>query len=429
MFNSEKYLSACINSVVKQKFNSLEIVLIDDCSSDNTIKISKSFLKKNNNIKIIFNKKNEGVSVCRNKGIGAAKGKYIIFIDSDDLLLNGSLNKLSNFIQSKKKESDMIIFTRYVRKAKNNIFEDEIFPSSSSLVKKYKNVFKLYKNKPVFHTCWSYVFSRDFIVKNKINFTPNINNGEDQLFVSKAFCYSKSFIFYEKSFYCKRLGIGSLSNKIGYKQCFYLIKVINEMCSFANKKNLIGEKKEFMLARTRDPLMEIIPRLVLLKKSEIFDLAKINKLNLKNFKIFKNKIKKKNMIFFIEKYGAFEGLLNYKSFIIDNIKFLVKNKRYKKIFIFSKSFFGTVIAQVLINYKYPIKGFFDNSRVLQKNYISKIKVFSPNLLKYKSSKELSKFFFIISNQKKKDIENITTQLQKYKLNKKQITNIYFHNFV
>ena len=428
IYNSEKYLFECIDSIIKQQFSNLEILLIDDYSTDNSIKIAKFFVKKNSNIKIIINKKNEGVSICRNKGIRIAKGKYIIFVDSDDFLLKGSLKKLANFIQSQK-ESHIIIFTRYVRKAKNKFFEDTIFPSSNLLIKKNNNIFKLYKNKPIFHTCWSYVFSRSFLIKHKLNFAPNINNGEDQLLVSKAFCCCEKFLFYEELFYCKRLGVGCLSNKIGYKQCFYLIKVINEMCSFVINTKLIKEKKEFMLARTRDPLMEIIPRLILLNKNEIFKLSKIIKANLKNFTILKKKIQRRSMIFFLKKYGTFEGLLNYKKFIINKIKLLVGDKKYKKIYIFSKNFVGTSIARVLINYKYPVKGFFDNSQVLQKNYISKIKVFSPTSLKYKSTKELSKFFFIISNQKKQDIKNITAQLKKYKVNKKQITNIYFHNFV
>ena len=92
IYNSEKYLFECINSVIEQQFDNFEIILVDDFSTDQSIKIAKSFLKKNKNIKIIRNKKNEGVSVCRNKGIKIAKGKYIIFVDSDDFLLRDSLS-------------------------------------------------------------------------------------------------------------------------------------------------------------------------------------------------------------------------------------------------------------------------------------------------------------------------------------------------
>ena len=62
-------------------------------------------------------------------------------------------------------------------------------------------------------------------------------------------------------------------------------------------------------------------------------------------------------------------------------------------------------------------------------YPSNMKVFSPTILKKKSEKELSKFFFIISNQEKKDVKNIAAQLKKYKINKKQIGNIFFNQFI
>ena len=84
VYNSEKYLFQCIQSVLNQKYSNVEIIIVDDCSTDKSLTIIRSFAKRYNNIKIICNKKNEGVSVCRNKGISNAVGKYIIFLDSDD---------------------------------------------------------------------------------------------------------------------------------------------------------------------------------------------------------------------------------------------------------------------------------------------------------------------------------------------------------
>ena len=85
--NTEKYLLRCIKSVLDQKHNKTEIILVEDCSKDNSLKICNSF-KNNKSVKIIRHKKNLGVSITRNHGIRAAQGKYILFLDILYLLLS-----------------------------------------------------------------------------------------------------------------------------------------------------------------------------------------------------------------------------------------------------------------------------------------------------------------------------------------------------
>ena len=79
VYNTEKYLNKCIKSVIDQKHNKTEIILVDDCSTDNSLSVCNLF-KKNPLVNIIRNKKNLGVATSRNNGIFASKGKYI-FLD------------------------------------------------------------------------------------------------------------------------------------------------------------------------------------------------------------------------------------------------------------------------------------------------------------------------------------------------------------
>ena len=101
VFNSEKYLLSSVESVLKQFFSKkkYEIILINDCSSDNSKLIIQNFKKKYRTIRVINNKRNYKVSYCRNIGIKKAKGKYIIFLDSDDELKKNSFNKIERFLQ------------------------------------------------------------------------------------------------------------------------------------------------------------------------------------------------------------------------------------------------------------------------------------------------------------------------------------------
>ena len=84
VYNTEKYLERCINSVVSQNFRDIEIIIINDCSEDNSLKIIDKYKNKDKRIKIINKIKNEGLSAARNSGIEIATGEYILHIDSDD---------------------------------------------------------------------------------------------------------------------------------------------------------------------------------------------------------------------------------------------------------------------------------------------------------------------------------------------------------
>lgn len=101
-YNSEKYIEETLNSVLNQTYKDFEIIIIDDCSKDNTWKIIKEYEKKYNNIVCLKQEINKGVAEARNRGIDSAKGRYIAFLDSDDLWYKEKLEKQLNFMKEKK---------------------------------------------------------------------------------------------------------------------------------------------------------------------------------------------------------------------------------------------------------------------------------------------------------------------------------------
>ena len=98
IYNAEKYLEGCIQSVLNQTYRNFELILIDDGSQDNSYKICKNYEKKDNRI-ILIHQKNQGQSVARNKGIQLAKGKWISFLDADDVIHPQMLEILLNNIR------------------------------------------------------------------------------------------------------------------------------------------------------------------------------------------------------------------------------------------------------------------------------------------------------------------------------------------
>ena len=109
IYNAEKYLEETLNSIENQTFRNIEIICVNDGSTDNSIKIIKQFIEKDNRIKLV-DKKNEGVWKARLDGIKAAKGNYIVFIDSDDTIIESYIEKLYDSIT--KKNADISIFLK-----------------------------------------------------------------------------------------------------------------------------------------------------------------------------------------------------------------------------------------------------------------------------------------------------------------------------
>ena len=90
-YNSSKYISKSIESVVSQTYENIELIIINDCSTDNSLSIINDFISKDKRIKLINLETNSGVAISRNKGIELAKGKFIAFLDSDDYWLKDKL--------------------------------------------------------------------------------------------------------------------------------------------------------------------------------------------------------------------------------------------------------------------------------------------------------------------------------------------------
>lgn len=171
VYNSEKYISKCLDSVLNQTYQNVEIIVINDGSKDNSIKILKEYEKKYKNI-ILIDKKNEGVSKTRNLGIKTATGDYIMFIDNDDFIDE-------DYIETYMKNSDYDIVIGSYKRIDNN----------NKLLFKYNLNENSRWTKYVVLAPWAKLYKKDFIIKNKIEFI-DFKIGEDVYF--NLLCYSKT---------------------------------------------------------------------------------------------------------------------------------------------------------------------------------------------------------------------------------------------
>ncbi len=207
IYNVEKYLPECLDSIISQTFSDIEIICINDGSTDDSLKILQDYKKKDNRI-IIIDKQNEGSGIARNIGLKKALGEYICFIDSDDWLENStSLEKMYN--AAEKDCLDILIFGGYSCYEKyGKLIKWKGKYRLKSLNKKYfKNIFGA-KNikKDIFKfptTAWTKLYSREFLIKNEIKFQP-IKVGQDQLFFFHSMILAKRIKVLNEYLYCYR---------------------------------------------------------------------------------------------------------------------------------------------------------------------------------------------------------------------------------
>ena len=185
IYNAEKYLRECIDSILAQTYKNIEIILVDDGSIDNSSLICKEYALKDNRIKYYY-KENSGVSDTRNFGIEKATGDYLMFIDSDDYLCDNTvLSNCHNIIS--RDELTMPIFN-YVLKTNNNLIEaNECIidnPSKEELMAiVISGTCQNTKIPPMFRAVWGKLFSKHIINKYNIRFHKDIYLGEDSVFV------------------------------------------------------------------------------------------------------------------------------------------------------------------------------------------------------------------------------------------------------
>lgn len=106
-YNCEKTIVEAVESVLKQTYRDFELLIIEDCSKDNTVAVIEDLAKKDDRIKLLLNEKNSGASYSRNRGVKEAKGKWIAFLDSDDMW---TPDKLEKQLQLAEKNSEGVLF-------------------------------------------------------------------------------------------------------------------------------------------------------------------------------------------------------------------------------------------------------------------------------------------------------------------------------
>lgn len=179
VFQANKVIKRCVNSLLNQSFYDFEILLIDDGSTDGSENICDDYAYKYENIKV-FHQKNGGPSNARNKGIERARGEYIVFVDADDFV---GEDFLKGFFKIKEDPKEALVQQGYTKQKGENSKKQVSFPPETYKGEQLSQFFietAFIKNFPF---PWAKLYDRSVIIYNDIKFKKDIHYGEDLIFV------------------------------------------------------------------------------------------------------------------------------------------------------------------------------------------------------------------------------------------------------
>ena len=263
VYNVEKYIHICVDSILSQTFTEFECILVDDCTPDNSGRICDEYAMKDNRIKVIHKPQNEGLPQARKTGFENSTGTYIQFVDSDDWIEPELVDRLYSFAMSN--EYDMICCDWYRHNKKNEIIYKKMPIISSDYINNIKNIIlvvgleasvwnKFYKREVLEHICF-----------------PLKNFYEDKFISTQTFYYSKNIGYYNAAFYHYMHNEDSLLNNKNiiknYKKCHEEFVNFRKMIIFVKQvygKNLsvlepeLSKRKELIRARRLEFIKNIL---------------------------------------------------------------------------------------------------------------------------------------------------------------------------
>lgn len=210
-FNFEKYIGKCIDSILNQTFCNLELIIVNDGSTDNSRFIIDEFAKKDSRI-IAIHKANEGVSVARNTGLNRSKGKYVCFVDADDCISTDFAEYMLNLAESS--NADLCIslecFTRKGEKQTSNV-SIKYFNAEQATA--------LLLSPAIIVGSWNKLFRRDILIINGIEFSSDLFYGEGLRFITHVAQKCKIIaVTNYKMYYYRRNNYASATSKFNLKK-------------------------------------------------------------------------------------------------------------------------------------------------------------------------------------------------------------------
>lgn len=357
VYNVELYLEECLNSVINQTYKNLEIICIDDHSTDGSLEILRAYSCKDSRIVLLRNNGNHGLAYTRNRGIDRASGDYILFVDSDDYIREDLLEiSLKNA-----HGNDMVCFD-YI--ALNELGDEEITHVYELENGIYNGIdFWVYSvnRKSVIHSAWSKLYDRKFLINNHINFYNGILY-EDILFTFRCFLSARTIYNTKEKLYRYRIRKDSIMTEtLTYRHIESYFINLCELTKLYLEKNFDGPVSNAIEKYIQNIGQTFVKTYKACSDHRIPDTALIQ-----NTKVYKRL------------YSIYSDLFN-DSQKRGELKEYTKEywRQYEKIIVYGAGNVARAVLEMLDQYDIPVYGIavtstIDNRKSLLGNFVREI---------------------------------------------------------
>lgn len=255
VYNVENHLRKCLDSILNQTFKDLELILVNDGSTDGSATICEEYAEKDTRIKVIH-QANSGVSAARNKGIGVATGEYLTFVDSDDWVENTMYEEMLKIAFQQPKTDVLMCDFKNVSVASTQEISAEIRAGHYS---KHEIVANLYPTLlatenfgriPII-SVWSCLFKRSFLIKENIKFEVDLLYSEDYLFMAETMIKAQSFYYFKGNYFYNYLQYDASRSKkfqpVWWENLLYLNRELRKLLQHNKEYNFARQLKLQML--------------------------------------------------------------------------------------------------------------------------------------------------------------------------------------
>lgn len=237
--NVERYLRQCIDSIIKCNLVDMEIIMVDDGSTDGSNAICREYTRKYDFCQLIY-QENQGLSAARNRGLSAATGEYIVFFDSDDRIISNLFTKTVAELVNTNREIDILLSGFWQISNQGKLIHQVTIEKSEHFLYGTTYMEKNVRSLGGFWYIWRFIFKRVFLLNNRLRFKPEYLC-EDIDFAVQALIRTSHIACYHNPYYCYRLGReASIMSMASMKRISDYLEITAECIATLQKYSYLG---------------------------------------------------------------------------------------------------------------------------------------------------------------------------------------------
>ena len=233
-YNVETFLPKCLDSIFAQDYSDFEVICVNDGSTDGTQNLLEGYAANHTNLKVI-SQPNKGMSASRNLGLDMAEGEYVLFVDSDDWLCDGTLAHLSTHLGGE----DVICFNAKKYIEQTGEYQDNKLPAVDGVMTGwgYFNKTRLTPTAIHFVCIWQRIYRRSFLEEYQLRFEETVRRAEDDLFSTMVMFHAKTLKVVDEFVYVYRIRPQSITTTVSVDRWYDSIRVQEMLADFFIPKN------------------------------------------------------------------------------------------------------------------------------------------------------------------------------------------------